>query len=194
MEALSDWLESFKYDHPGIYRIFVVIFSISVLLIGFMMLPDSPMLKAMGINGVQKRISATANGIYWSSRASISQAGNPEHTQEYGNLEGVDRIGKIIVSVPEHDKWIRKNLALANAEITDMYGAAQIIGSLRTENARFDIYGPDRVVIWIRNAPLNVKLIEAGVAKPDTNPLTNIFDIAFATYYWGEAKGTRPTN
>ena len=194
MEALSDWLESFKYDHPGIYRIFVVIFSISVLLIGFMMLPDSPMLKAMGINGVQKRISATANGIYWSSRASISQAGNPEHTQEYGNLEGVDRIGKIIVSVPEHDKWIRKNLALANAEITDMYGAAQIIGSLRTENARFDIYAPDRVVIWIRNAPLNVKLIEAGVAKPDTNPLTNIFDIAFATYYWGEAKGTRPTN
>jgi hypothetical protein len=191
MEALSDWLESFKYDHPGIYRIFVVIFSISVLLIGFMMLPDSPMLKAMGINGVQKRISATANGIYWSTRASISQAGNPEHTQQYGNLEGVDPKGKIIVSVPDHDKWIRKSLALANAEITDMYGAAQIVGSLRTENARFDIYGQDRVVIWIRNAPLNVKLIEAGVAKPDANPLTNIFDIAFATYYWGEAKGPR---
>ena len=148
----------------------------------------------MGINGLQNKISATGNGIYWSTRASISQAGNPDHSQEYGNLEGIDPSGKIIISVPDHDKWVKKNLALANAEITDMYGAAQIIGSLRTENARFDIYAPDRVVIWIRNAPLNVKLIEAGVAKPDTNPLTNIFDIAFATYYWGEAKGTRPAN
>lgn len=191
MEAISDWLEGFKYDHPGIYRMFVIISGIVVLLICFMMLPDSPMLKAMGITGVQKKISATGNGIYWSTRASISQAGNPEHTQEYGNIEGVDPTGKIIVSVPDHDKWIRKNLALANAEITDMYGAAQIVGSLRTENARFDIYGSNRVVIWIRNAPLNVKLIEAGVAKPDSNPLTNIFDIAFATYYWGEAKGIR---
>ena len=194
MEAISEWIEGFKYDHPGIYRILVIFFFFTILLTCFMMLPNSPMLKAMGINTVQKRISATGNGVYWSMRASISQSGNPEHTQEYGNLEGVDPSGKLIVSVPSHDKWVRKNLALANAEITDMYGAAQIVGSLRTENARFDIYNSNRVVIWIHNAPLNVKLIEAGVAKPDTNPLTNIFDIAFATYYWGEAKGNPKTS
>jgi len=57
------------------------------------------------------------------------------------------------------------------------------------ENARFDIYGQEQVVTWIRNTPLNVKLIEAGVAKPDPKPPTNIFDLAFATYYWGIAKG-----
>ena len=194
MEMIGDWFEGFKYDHPVIHRVAIFLFGIMALLVVFMMLPSSPMLKAMGINGVQTKISATANGIYWSTRASISQAGNPEHTQEYGNIEGFDPAGKIIISVPEHDKWVRKNLALANAEITDQYGAAQIIGSLRTENARFDIYPPGRVVVWIRNAPLNVKLIEAGVAKPDSNPLTNIFDIAFAAYYWGEARGIHPAN
>ena len=191
MGALAEWFESFRYDYPSLYRTFAVIAGMTILFIFFMLLPDSPMLRAMGITGIQKRVSATGNGIYWSTRASISQAGNPEHIQAYGNIEGVDPTGKLIVSVPEGNKWVRKNLALANAEITDMYGAAQIVGSLRMENARFDIYGQDRVVVWIRNAPLNVKLIEAGAAKPDANPLTNIFDIAFAAYYWGIARSSK---
>lgn len=192
MEALSDWLETIRFDYPILYKTCVTALVLIVLLVGFMSLPNSPMLKAMGINGAQARVSATANGVYWSSRAALNQTGEPEeHTQAFGNIEGIDPAGKLVVSVPENDKWIKKTLVLANAEVTDLYGAAQLLGSLRLENARFDIYGPDRVVVWVRSTPVNVKLIEAGVARPERNPLTNIFDLAFATYYWGIAKGSK---
>ncbi len=191
MDAFSEWAESVRFDHPVLYRFVTLTGLLVVMLIGFMALPNSPMLKAMGINGAQARVSATANGIYWSTRAAINQAGEPEdHIQAFGNIEGVDSTGKLVVSVPEKDVWVKKPLTLANAELTDLYGAAQVVGSLRLENARFDIYGKDRVVVWIRSTPLNLKLIEAGVAKPESNPITNIFDLAFATYYWGIAKGS----
>lgn len=191
MGAFSEWFENVKYDHPVFYRLLSLIIWATLLLLCFMILPDSPMLRAMGITGQQKRIAALGNGIYWSTRAAVSQTGSPEeHTQIFGNIERVDSAGRLIVSVPEGEKWVQKPLTLANAEITDMYGAAQIVGSLRTENARFDVYGANRVVVWIRNTPLNVKLIEASVARPDTNPMTNIFDLAFATYYWGIVKGS----
>lgn len=191
IDALTSWVESIRFDYPVLYRIVTITLLAVVLLICFMALPNSPMLKAMGINGAQARVSATANGIYWSTRASVNQTGEPEdHIQAFGNIEGVDSAGKLVVSIPEKDVWVKKPLVLANAELTDLYGAAQIVGSLRLENARFDIYGTDRVVVWIRSTPLNVKLIEAGVAKPESNPITNIFDLAFATYYWGIAKGS----
>jgi hypothetical protein len=186
---MSDWLDNLRYDHPGVYRTFLATMGVFLFVLCFMLLPDTPMLRAMGVTGLQKRVSAAANGVYWSTRAMFHGNVDVEHTQLYGNVDGVDQSGKIIITVPQGDKWEHLNFALANIEIADVYGVAQIVGSLRTESARFEIYGNDHVVVWIRNAPLNVKLIEAGVANPAPRPPTNIFDLAFATYYWGIAKG-----
>ena len=186
---LADWLDALRYDHPGVYHMLLVVVGTITLFVCFMLLPASPMLSAVGITELQKRVSAAANGLYWSARAALHREGEVGYTQIYGNVEGVDPSGKLIVTVAQGDKWVRHHLTLANVKITDLYGAVQIVGSLRMENARFDIYGKEQVVTWIRNVPLNVKLIEAGVAKPDPVPPTNIFDLAFATYYWGIVKG-----
>lgn len=189
MGRIAEWLDALRYDHPGVYRLVLVVAATLTVFVSFMLLPDAPMLRAMGISGLQQRISASANGVYWSTRAAFNKDGVGQHEQFFGNVEGVDQSGKLIVSIPREDKWTRQTLVLANAEVTDLYGVAQIVGSLRMENARFDVYEQGAVVAWIRNTPLNVKLIEAGVAKPAERPPTNIFDLAFATYYWGLAKG-----
>lgn len=189
MWSFREWLDNVRYDHPGLYGVLLVSVGTMTVFVCFMLLPESPLLKAMGVSGLQTRISATTNGLYWSTRATFNSAGDGEAVQVFGNVEGIDKSGKLIVSVPEGAQWIRRLLTLANAEVVDLYGVAQIVGSLRTENARFEIYPTDRAVVWIRGAPLNVKLIEAGVAKPDPNPRTNIFDLAFAAYYWSIAKG-----
>jgi hypothetical protein len=191
---MSDWLDNLRYDHPGIYRALLAALGVFVFALCFMLLPDSPILRAMGITGLQKRVSAAANGVYWSTRAMFHNNIEVEHTQLYGNVDGIDQSGKIIITVPQGDKWVRLSFALANIEIADIYGVAQIAGSLRTESARFELYGNEYVVVWIRNTPLNVKLIEAGVANPAPRPPTNIFDLAFAAYYWGIAKGQNGQN
>jgi len=191
---MAEWLDNLRYDHPGLYRALMVALGAVSFIVVFMLLPDSPLLRAMGITGLQKRVSAAVNGVYWSTRAMFHSNVAFEHKKLYGNVDGIDQSGKIIITVPQGDKWVRRSFALANIEITDLYGIAQIVGSLRTENARFEIYGDGYVVVWIRDAPLNVRLIEAGVANPAPRPPTNVFDLAFAAYYWGIAKGKNGQN
>ena len=188
--ALADWLDTLRYDHPGVFRVLTVVVGVGAVSACFMLLPSSPLLRALGVTELQKRVTAATNGVYWSTRAAMNDtAGERQHRQAFGNVEGIDASGKLIIAIPQNKKWVQQQLWLANVEIVDPYGVAQLVGALRQENARFDIYEEERVVAWIRNTPLNVKLIEAGVAKPDPKPPTNIFDLAFATYYWGIARG-----
>lgn len=189
MGRVADWLDALRYDHPGLYRVLLVGVATSALFATFMLLPDSPLMRAIGISSIQARVAATANGIYWSARGVINPSGTGDHHQVWGSVDGVDQSGKLIVTVPQGKDWVRQTVTLANVEILDLYGVAQIVGSLRLESARFDIYEGQQCVVWIRNTPFNVKLIEAGVAKPASKPPTNIFDLAFATYYWTRAKG-----
>lgn len=190
MNWLRERLENLRYDHPGLYGSMLLVTILVSIFACFLLLPDAPLLRAVGVTGIQKRLSAATNGVYWSVRAELNGADDSQSVQLYGAVEGIDTDGKLIVSIPQGDKWIQRKLSLANTEMIDPYAAAQIVGSLRTENARFEIYPVDRAVVWIRNTPLNVKLIETGAAKPDPNPRTNIFDMAFASYYWSIANGT----
>lgn len=183
-----EWLETVRYDHPGVFRGVVACAVVVGAVLAFLALPESPLLRAMGITGAQKRISAAANGLYWEARAWLGTPGTETPVRLYGNMEGLDRAGRVIVSIAEGDHWVKRHFALADAQIEDMYGAAQIVGALRTEHATFDVYG-ESVVAWIHGVPVNIKLVEAGVARPDPHPPTNIVDRIFATYYWTVAKG-----
>jgi len=99
------------------YRMLLVVVGTITLFVCFLLLPDSPMLRAMGITGLQKRVSATTNGMYWSTRATFHREGESGYTQIYGNVEGIDQSGKLIVTVAQGDKWVRYQLTLANVEI-----------------------------------------------------------------------------
>lgn len=192
---MADWIDALRFDHPGVYRAVWVTSAAALAISGFFMLPDSPMLRAMGVVGVQKRVGALTNAVYWSSRAAMNNNSATDKPDVlYGNMEGVDSTGKLIVTVSDGNKWVRHYFALADIVITDIYGVAQQVGALRLEDAKFEVYRGDQVVVWVRGVPFNVKLIEAGVAKPDPTPPTDIVDTAFATYYWGIAKGNPNPN
>lgn len=189
MERIGELWNELRYDRPGTYRVLVGTVVMLLIMSVFMALPDMPILRAMGITGVQQKIRACGYGIVWSTRAALHRSGSEEHTRQFGNIEGIDKSGRLITTLAKGAEWSHDSLVMANIEVTDVYGVAKLVAGLRSENARFDIYPGGQVVVWIRNAPLNLKLIEAGVAAPDSMPPSNIFDQAFATYYWGVVKG-----
>lgn len=185
--------EDFKFEHPRIFYGLIGGF-VGAFLVGlFFSLPTTPFLTSIGINGVQKRGSALGSAGYWKARALLHA--NSDETQPrktiWANLAGLDKDGRLLVSVPDGPNWKIEAVGAADARITDLYGAVGLVSQFKSEDARLDYYTDDQVVVWIRNVPFNVKLIEAGFAVPDPNPPTNIVDIAFATYYWYIFKGEK---
>lgn len=186
----AEWIDTIRYDHPGSYLLAWTVAIMVGMATVFVMLPDTPLLRAMGVTEFKTRTAALVNALYWSSRAAIhGKATTEKPTILYGNMEGIDSDGKLIVSVTNGTQWVHRSYALADTVIADIYGVAKHVADHRKEDARFDIYNGDQVVVWVRGAPFNVKLIEDGVATPDPKPPTDIIDIAFATYYWNIVKG-----
>lgn len=186
-----EWLETFRFEYPRVFGWTVGIFCSLFALTVFMSLPESPMLQAIGVTGLQKKVSNFNNAVYWQVRAATNTGGEtmaPPKTI-YGTMVGIDGTGQMVISVPEGEQFTQRRIRIADTKVMDLYGAAVLIGSLRLENARFDIYPNDQAVIWLRNVPFNVKLIEAGLAMPDPNPPTNIVDTAFAAHYWNQFNG-----
>jgi hypothetical protein len=188
---LRDFVDNFRYDHPGVFRTVLAVLICTVLVFGFISLPQSPLMRAVGITAAQKKVMALYYAIFWQLRAETGQP-DPDARFEvkYGSMAGLDSSGKLIVSVPSGDRFVQSTVNLADVKLTDLYGTASLIGHFRTEDAKFEIYGGNQAVVWIRNVPFNVKVIEAGFAIPDPNPPTNIVDAAFATYYWRMFNGT----
>lgn len=191
MQQLLNFVDDFRHDYSWLYSVLITIIGIALLLSLFMVLPESSLCRAIGVTTLQKKTSSFGNALYWTYRAKVGADHQEISSLQivYGNLVGVDKNGKILVATAQDDQFVNVAYSLADTVITDVYGVAKTIGSLKQENVKCELYGKDRAVIWIRGAPLNIKLIEEGVAKPDPNPPTNIVDMAFAAYYWARFKG-----
>lgn len=187
---LSDFFEWLRYDHPTAFRGLISFLVMLCMLVVFIAIPPSPLMNALGVVSGQKKLSSLYYAAFWSIRAyTNNDAGMPALHTTYGNMLGLDPSGKLVISVPSGSKFIQSKVQIADTKLTDLFGAASLIGQLRTEDAKFVIYPENQAVVWIREVPFNVKLIEAGYAIPDPNPPTNIVDKAFATYYWRNFKG-----
>lgn len=186
---MREFLETLKYDRPITYGLLVASCGLVVLISVFMALPPAPILKAIGVTGAQTTVGATVNALYWSGRVLFNRSGEEVPERVFGNLDGIDEQGRVIVTVMVGDRIEQRHYNVADTKIVDVYGAARMVQELRYADCRFDVYHENQAVIWIKGGPLNVRMIEAGVAKPDPNPPTNIVDSAFASYYWTVAKG-----
>lgn len=182
---MKNFFDNFRYDHPRLFRWIIWTFSIFMFLVIFLSLPPSPLLRAVGVTALQRKVSSLYYGVFWQVRASLhtSAVGGPIKTV-YGNITGLDTTGRLVISIPDGNRFVQFSVGIADTKLTDLYGAAVLLGGLRMEDATFDVYENNQVVIWIRRTPLNVKLIEAGLAVPDPNPPTNIVDKAFSAHYW----------
>ena len=175
--------EDFRYEHRILYRTLLTCVSLILVTLLFMSLPRSTLMRVIGVTTVQNKISAFQNALYWEVRARIHKPDTMTPVVAYGTLVGVTRAGAVVVNVPNGAKFEQRMFYLADIKLTDLLGVAIQVGALRTEDAKFDVYG-NTVVVWIRGVPLNLNLIERGYAKPDPNPPTNIVDQVFAAYYW----------
>ncbi len=155
------------------------------------MAPSTAFVRAVGLQEWQIRGGALLRAAYWAGRAAVNAASDERPTRRYGSMEGVDRAGNLIASLPEGSRWVTARYRFADLTIMDVTGVARQVALRRGEDARFEIYRGDQVVVWIGGGPFNIALIDAGVAEPDPHPPTNIVDIAFATYYWNLARGAR---
>lgn len=183
-------MESLLYDHPTIFRGGLTAIVVTILMVIFMALPATPLMRAIGVTAAQTKVSSLYYAAFWYIRAQTTQEGVNALQTTYGNIVGLDKEGSLIISVPVGDKFEQSKVLIADTKLTDLYGAAALVGQFRTEDAKFEIYENRQAVIWIRDVPFNVKLIEAGYAIPDPNPPTNIVDKAFATYYWRNFNGS----
>lgn len=192
---MTPWIENLKYDRPVVWTL-CVFFSIVVgLLSVFMVLPDSSFTRAAGIVEAQRRISAFGSSIYWGSRAAAnaSASSRTQPVTAYGTIVGFGKKQDLIVTVPEGTQFVEHSFQLADVTIRDPLGAAMTINSLRGEDVKLDVY-QDQAVAWVRGTPLNLHLVEKGVADPESSPPTDIVDRVFATHYWQIACGNKPAN
>lgn len=185
-----DWINDFRYDHPGMFWSFTGAASLVLGGCIFFLLPANEFFRTVGVTSMQQRVDAFRRAIYWQARATVhASAGEAAPTVLYGNLLGIEADTSLIVSIPAGEAYEQRRLLLADVVVHDVHAAARTIARHRLSPAKFDVYGSQQAVVWIDQAPLNVRLIEEGAATPDPNPPTNIVDVAFARYYWNLAKG-----
>lgn len=185
-----DFFENLRYDRPVLFRILVISASVAVIASVFAALPQNDFFRTIGVTKAQMRCSALYRAAFWHTRAVLHQDSEGDKPRVvYGNMVGIDKNGQLVILTPSGDKFVHSTVRLADTTLVDLYGAAAAVAKESTADARFDIYNENEVVVWVRSAPFNVKLIEDGHAKPDPRPPTNIVDKAFAAYYWRIWKG-----
>lgn len=187
------FLEDLKYDRPIRYRILISGIIVLVALGAVAAMPDTAATRAMGLVDLRERAYALREAGYWKTRALLNPTSELKPVVEYGFVVGIDSDKQVIISVPENATFVRRKVKLADVTVLDLQGAAAVIEHHKQLDARIDVYG-DLAVIWIADKPLNVELVNAGLAIPDPNPPTNIVDATFAAYFWNKAKGKQSEN
>lgn len=175
--------DDFKYESPNLYRLAVGGGITALVVIALALFPDGEFSRAAGIRHLQVKAGALKNALRWEWRAMFHPSDASVPAVGFGFLQGIDYDSHVIASVPVDSAYVLKRYQLADIKITNLVGAAKMLAALRTTDATLNVYG-DMVVVWIDEKPLNVTMIESGLAVPDPNPPTNIVDKAFAAYYW----------
>lgn len=185
-----NWIRNLKYDSPILYWMLLTTATFTLLLAILFYMPDTTITRATGLIALQEKAIAFKNAIYWETRAITNPDGLATPTTSYGYVDGIDFDKQVFLSTPGEKGYVRTKFKLADVQVNNLNKAASYITTLRKNDARIDRYG-DAVVIWLNNKPLNIELIESGLAVPDPSPPTNIVDRAFAAYYWSQLRGKK---
>ncbi|WP_045391736.1 hypothetical protein [Vibrio rotiferianus] len=106
-------------------------------------------------------------------------------------VRGYRRGGFIVLQIPTKEVI---EAQLADLIILNEESVAKYINRYRNETVYVDYYEYDAdgerhsaLIIWEESgAPMNLSLIDSGLAKPTTKPPTNIVHKLFAEYYLGK--------
>lgn len=181
----------FRFEYPKCFFLSLTIGIFYLCLTGFLAIPSTSLMTAIGVPHLQKRISALGLSTKWITRSFFHTGQDVSlfPTVVYGNIKGIDENGRVKVTMVDGARFVNTSLIIADIRVTDIIKANELVESFKLEDVKVDLYPEEHAVIWIKQDPLNIFLIEAGVAVPDPNPPTNIVDIAFAAHYWRVFKG-----
>lgn len=184
--VLLEWFEDLREARPVLAWSGAVAGGFAILLALIMAMPSSPVMNAIGATELQNKIRAVGQAAYWSYRVAVGRNAVEKPKTLYGTVTGASSTGMVLMSIPVGSSFQVVEVMLANLDRQTIYPAAmwKVVEEVKNQNARVDVYPDGRSVIWIRGLPLNLRVIEAGAAMPETNPVTNIVDKAFASYYW----------
>lgn len=164
----------------------------------FMSIPRTLTTEWIGIPEVQDRIRSAQAAAYWYTRSRlVPREGELKDKPQYGQMEGLTSDGRLVLRIADGAEWRKIALPFAGIKLVDLYRSAIHVRALSGTSARFDIYEEPReqsrfsVVVWVHQKPVNLGLVEEGVARPEPKPVTSIMDIAYAHYYWQRALGTK---
>lgn len=162
----------------------------------FMLIPRTAMTEWLGVGMYQDRLIAVQNGVFWQVRSVFAPSeGEKIGDPLFGRIEGLTEDGRVVLKIANGRKWLSVARPLAGVEIRDNYRAAMHLRSLKDITAQIDMYAASTegnsqsAVVWVRGRPVNLVLVEDGLARPEPNPETSITDAAYAAYYWRLARG-----
>jgi len=160
----------------------------SILLLGFFWwISGTGAGQALGLGDARHRVESGFKAGYWAIRA----VRGSENAEESGlSFRGyIDRAQDDLLLVYLYEGKGRMRLIVRLANVREgSVNVEDFAKTYRGQNLKFDVYRlPNeryaRAVIWQRDIPLNLKVIErAGGAE--LNPPTNVVDKVFASYYW----------
>lgn len=130
--------------------------------------------------------------VYWEVRAMRYDGSDSAHSPvrtSWANYDGITHEGALLLRVYDDNRVSQITALLADLELKDLNGVARYLQQYKRANVKVDYYhliknDKDYVVMWTQNGvPLNLKLIEAGLAHPMDTPPTNLVNTLMAQFY-----------
>jgi len=115
-------------------------------------------------------------------------------SRSWVNIEGFTNDGHIAIRIYDENGGISTVTAeLADLNVTNKHAAAVLVKNYFRQQAEVDYYEYEKdgelhrcVVVWLPDGrPLNLLLIEEGLATPTIKPPTNIVNKLMVAYYKG---------
>lgn len=178
--------DGIRYRNPFIYRIILGLSAAS--LISAIMISSHKIYKSEILNDLRL-------GLYYQIKATFLDGRTADWISPQSHFSaiviGYAKGGALVLKKPT--KSIVQ-AQLADLIITDEVGVARYIRKYVNKTVYVDYYEYDSegkrhsaIIVWKESGePMNLSLIDSGLAKPITNPPTNIVHQLFAEYYLGK--------
>lgn len=191
---LQDWFDDLRDRHGALLKAVMLLAGLVFFVLAFAFFPRTQFGDAVGLTSAQIRLRAVGSAIYWSVKARVDNEESTTPQVLYGMLNRLDeKANKLVVDLPLDDKWVTREMVIADLIITDPEAGNAYFEQLATRNARLEVYYGTHVVAFVRDQPLNIGLIEAGAAAVNPRPPSNMVTKAYASYYWSVVKGITPS-
>ncbi|MDU4254434.1 hypothetical protein [Pseudomonas sp.] len=192
LEEYAQW----RYEHRGLAIVVGVVASGGVLLsclVVAWLLAATSFGQAVGLDSARARATNAYYAAMWATKWATGAETEPVYPKRYsGAIEKIVN-DMLVVVYYEEGKQYRRVVKPANVITTDNIKFKEWASQYHLKGISIEFYEPLGqvsgrdiwgAVMWYRQTPINVELVEQGVGYPEKNPPTVVVNKIFALYYW----------